>query len=140
MTSSDMAFQPSDKPDTSGYVDWEFAKATGRRLVQAGPIVTPAQATAVVEALRSAAQRSRVPVAETARMHSPVGSSPVLIVDRPGWIDANIDSLQSMLEPVVIAMIAKRKGPAHAMSATVQKICAKVTGAGAGALRSLLST
>ena len=140
MTSSDLAYQPAGRPDTSGYVDWDFAKATGRRLVQAGPVVTPAQAAVVVDELRSAAQRSRIPVAETARMHSPVGSSPVLIVDRPGWIDANIDSLQSMLEPVVIAMIAKRKGPAQAMSATVQNIGGKVTGAEAGALMSFLSS
>lgn len=140
MTSSDVAFQPSGKPDTSGYVDWEFAKATGRRLVQAGPLVTPARATAVVEALRSAAERSRVPVAETSRMHSPVGSSPVLIVDRPGWIDANIDSLQSMLEPVIVAMIAKRTGAAQAASALLQGVGGKVTGAEAGALMSFLAS
>ena len=140
MTSSDLVSQPSGRPDTSGYVDWGFAKATGRRLVQAGPVVTSAQAAVVVEELRSAAQRSRIPVAETARMHSPVGSSPVLIVDRPGWIDANIDSLQSMLEPVVFAMIAKRKGPTQATSAMVQGIGGKVTGAEAGALMSFLSS
>ena len=140
MTSSELVSQPSGKPDTSGYVDWDFAKATGRRLVQAGPVVTAAQAAVVVEALRSAAQRSRAPVAETARMHSPVGSGPVLIVDRPGWIDANIDSLQSMLEPVVIAMIAKRKGPAQAASALVQGVGGKVTGAEAGALMSFLAS
>ncbi len=140
MTSSDLASRPTGKPDTSGYVDWDFAKATGRRLVQAGPVVTPAQATAVVEALRSAAQRSRIPVAETARMHSPTGSSPVLIVDRPGWIDANVDSLQSMLEPVIAAMIAKRRGPAQPASAVVQAVGGKVTGAEAGALMSFLAT
>jgi len=140
MTSSDLASQPTGKPDTSGYIDWDFAKATGRRLVQAGPVVTPAQASVVVEELRSAAQRSRVPVAETARMHSPAGSSPVLIVDRPGWIDANVDSLQSMLEPVVAAMIAKRRGPALPASALVQGVGGKVTGAEAGALMSFLAS
>ena len=101
MTSFSTASQPPRATHTSGYVDWGFAKATGRRMVAAGPKVTPAQADKVVSDLRSAAERSRGPVAETARMHSPEGSGPVLIVDRPGWIDANIDSLQSMLEPVV---------------------------------------
>jgi coenzyme F420 biosynthesis associated uncharacterized protein len=140
MTSSVAASQPSDRSDTSGYVDWSFAKATGRRLVQAGPLVTAAEAGEVVEALRSAAKRSRVPVAETARMHSPLGSSPVLIVDRPGWIDANVDSLQSMLEPVVAAMIAKRKRPAQPASSLAQGVGGKVTGAETGALMSFLAS
>ena len=84
MTSSQTASQPTGEIDTSGYVDWGFAKATGRRMVAAGPKVTPAEAAEVVAALRSAAERSRGPVAETARMHSPAGSSPALIVDRAG--------------------------------------------------------
>jgi len=140
MTSSETAVQPTSGIDTSGYVDWGFAKATGRRLVPAGPKVTAAQAAEVVNALRSAAQRSRGPVAETARMHAPEGSSPVLIVDRPGWIDANVDSLQSMLEPVVAAMLAKRKTPAQPGSNLVQGVGGKVTGAEAGALMSFLAS
>ena len=139
-TSSETASQPSRKTDPSGYVDWGFAKTTGRRLVPAGPKVTPAQAAEVVAALRRAAERSRGPVAETARMHSPEGSSPVLIVDRPGWIDANVDSLKSMLEPVVAAMLAKRKTSAQPGSNLVQGVGGKVTGAEAGALMSFLAS
>jgi len=139
MTSSEPASRPSGENNPSGYVDWDFAKATGRRLVPAGPKVTAAQAAAVVVALRSAAQRSRGPVAETARMHSPEGSRPVLVVDRAGWIDANVDSLQSMLEPVVAAMLAKRKSPQPA-SNLVQGVGGKVTGAEAGALMSFLAS
>ena len=37
------------------YVDWEFAKTTGRTLVPAGPGVTRAQAEAEVAAIREAA-------------------------------------------------------------------------------------
>ena len=62
--------------------------------------------------LRAAAERAAAPVAETARMHAPAGASPVLVVDRGGWIDANVDSLRDMLEPVVHAMLDKRKGAA----------------------------
>jgi len=144
---------PPGTVQASGYVDWDFAKATGRRLVPAGPKVTAAQAADVVNALRSAAERSRGPVAETARMHSPEGSSPVLIVDRPGWIDANVDSLKSMLEPVVAAMLAKRRTPddgaSHDVpgsalvlpgSNLVKELGGKVTGAEAGALMSFLAS
>jgi len=137
--SSETASQPPTETRTSGYVDWGFAKATGRRLVAAGPKVTPAKAEEVVSALRSAAERSRGPVAETARMHPPAGSSPVLIVDRPGWIDANVDSLQSMLEPVVAAMVAKRK-TAQPPSNLVLEVGGKVTGAETGALMSFLAS
>jgi coenzyme F420 biosynthesis associated uncharacterized protein len=139
MTSSELAPQtPTDTPSGS-YVDWGFAKATGRLLVAAGPKVTPAQAAEVVSALRSAAERSRGPVAETARMHSPADHSNALIVDRSGWIDANVDSLQSMLEPVVAAMLAKRKTP-EPNSSLAKDVGGKVTGAEAGALMSFLAS
>ena len=137
MTSMEPASQPNNIE--SGYVDWGFAKATGRRLVQAGPRVTPAQAADVVASLRSAAERSRGPVAETARMHSPAGSSPVLIVDRPGWIDVNVDSLRSMLEPVVAAMLAKRKTSIPG-SDLAMEVGGKVTGAEVGTLLAFLAS
>jgi coenzyme F420 biosynthesis associated uncharacterized protein len=138
MTSTEMASQALNPTGTSGFVDWAFAKATGRLLVQAGPRVMPRQADEVVASLRSAAERSRGPVAETARMHSE-GGSPVLIVDRPGWIDANVDSLQSMLEPVVNAMLAKRKNPAPG-SPLLLGVGGKVTGAEVGTLTAFLSS
>ena len=37
-----------------GYVDWEFAKTTGRKLVATGPAVTREEAVAEVEAIRAA--------------------------------------------------------------------------------------
>ena len=138
-TSTETASQPSSKNETSGYVDWGLAKATGRRLVQAGPRATPGQAAEVVASLRSAAQRARGPVAETAQMHSPEDGSAVLIVDRPGWIDANVDSLQSMLEPVIAAMLAKRKTSVPGSNLALG-VGGKVTGAEVGALTAFLSS
>ena len=138
MTSTDGALQTSSTIENSGFVDWGFAKATGRLLVQAGPTVLPAQAAEVVASLRSAAERARGPVAETAQMHSEGGSAAV-IVDRPGWIDANVDSLQSMLEPVIKAMLAKRKTPAPA-SPVMLGVGGKVTGAEVGALTAFLAS
>ena len=149
MTSSEVASKASAGSDTAGYVDWGFAKETGRRLVSAGPQVTASQAAEVVAALRSAAERSRAPVAETARMHSPADSRHVLIVDRPGWVEANVDSLQSMLEPVIAAMLAKRKAAAKPVrgiggdslgSHLVKDLGSKVTGAEVGALLSFFAS
>ena len=138
MTSTETASQPSNPIQTSGFVDWGFAKATGRLVVQAGPRVLPGQAAEVVASLRSAAERSRGPVAETARMHSERGSA-VLIVDRPGWIDANVDSLRSMLEPVIATMLAKRKTPAPG-SPLMLGVGGKVTGAEVGMFTAFLAS
>jgi len=139
MTSAETASQPSNTIAPSGFVDWGFAKATGHLMVQPGPKVTPDQAAEVVASLRSAAERSRGPVAETARMHSPEGGSPVLIVDRPGWIDANVDSLRSMLEPVITSMLAKRKTPTPG-SPLMLGVGGKVTGAEVGTLTAFLAS
>jgi coenzyme F420 biosynthesis associated uncharacterized protein len=67
------------------------------------------------------------------------GGSPVLIVDRPGWIDANVDSLQSMLEPVIKAMLAKRKTSAPG-SPLMLGVGGKVTGAEVGAFTAFLAS
>jgi coenzyme F420 biosynthesis associated uncharacterized protein len=71
-------------------------------------------------------------------MHSE-GGSPVLIVDRPGWIDANVDSLRSMLEPVITSMLAKRKNPVPG-SPVVLGVGGKVTGAEVGTLTAFFSS
>ncbi len=123
----------------SGHVDWDLAKASGRRLVPAGPRVSAREAAEVVAELRSAAERAAAPVAETARMHAPAGASPVLIVDRGGWIDANVDSLRDMLEPVIHAMLDKRKGAVPG-AGLAQSLGSKVTGGEAGALMAFLAS
>jgi coenzyme F420 biosynthesis associated uncharacterized protein len=138
MKSTETAWQPSRNLQTSGLVDWGFAKATGRLLVQAGPQVQPSEAAEVVSSLRRAAERSRGPVAETARMHSDGGNA-ALVVDRPGWIDANVDSLQSMLEPVIDALLAKRSAPISSSSLVVG-VGGKVTGAEVGTLTAFLAS
>ncbi|WP_137122252.1 zinc-dependent metalloprotease [Segeticoccus rhizosphaerae] len=117
-------------------VDWDFAGATGRRLVPAGPKVTAAEASSVVEELRADAERARTPVAETARLHTPPDAHAPLIVDRPGWIDANVSSMRSMLGPVFDTMAAKRRREPGQLTRSVG---GKVTGGEAGALMAFLA-
>jgi len=119
------------------YVDWEFAKTTGRTLVPAGPSVTPAQAQAEVGAIRAAARTARTPVAETARMDTPDDAPDALVVDRATWIAVNADSMSAMLDPTFDAIVRKRgsQGP----GATAQAIGGKVTGAEAGALLAFMA-
>jgi len=139
---SELADVPQDDPQdrssdrTSQYVDWEFAKATGRRLVSPGPKVSAAEAREIVAELRRAAERAERPIAEASRLHSPPSAPAVLIVDRPGWMDVNIDSMRSLVSPVIEKVTAASTKP---QSATVTAIGGKVTGAETGAVMAFLA-
>ena len=133
--------EPASSASSGGgapqYVDWAFAKATGRRLVNPGPVVSTQEAADIVGLLRQVAVAAREPIATTSRLTSPDGVGPVLIVDRPGWIDANVDSLQSLMGPVIAKVAA---GAKNSQSPAVTAIGSKVTGAEAGALMSFLAS
>jgi coenzyme F420 biosynthesis associated uncharacterized protein len=120
-----------------GYVDWEFAKTTGRTLVPAGPVVSPAEARAEVEAIRDAARAARGPVAETARLHTPPDAPDALVVDRATWIAVNADSMSALLDPAVDAIVEKR---GVVPGAAAQVVGGKVTGAEAGALLAFMAS
>lgn len=127
----------SGKATRSAYVDYSFAKKTGRTLVKAGPQVTRAEANDIVADLRAAAAEATAPVAETSDLHAPHGAPAPLVVDRPGWISANVDSFRALLDPVVDKLAAKGKsspGP------TAAAIGGKVTGAEMGGLLAFLSS
>ncbi|MGG5259976.1 zinc-dependent metalloprotease [Phycicoccus avicenniae] len=120
-----------------GYVDWEFAKTTGRTLVPAGPVVSPAEARAEVEAIRGAARAARGPVADTARLHTPPDAPDALVVDRATWIAVNVDSMSALLDPAVDAIVEKR---GVVPGAAAQVVGGKVTGAEAGALLAFMAS
>jgi len=118
------------------FVDWEFAKATGRRLTPAGPEVSPAEAQEIVAAIRAAAARAQEPVAETSRMHAPGQAPPALVVDRPTWIALNLDSMAALMSPVFEKVAADRRLPATGAGMSVGS---KITGAEAGALLAFMA-
>ena len=120
-----------------GYVDWEFAKTTGRALVSAGPTLSRDEAEAEVEAIRSAARAAREPVAATAEMQTPDGAPDALVVDRATWIGLNTDSMGAMLDPAFERIMAGRE---QQPNAAVQAIGSKVTGAEAGALLAFMAS
>jgi coenzyme F420 biosynthesis associated uncharacterized protein len=135
---SELAAVPDEQPEgRSAYVDWEFAKATGRRLVNPGPRVSADEAQAIVAELKSVAARAQGPIAETSRLHSPPSAPAVLIVDRPGWMDVNIESMKALITPVIDKVTA---GSSRPQSATVTAIGGKVTGAETGAVMSFLAS
>ncbi|MFC7489990.1 MULTISPECIES: zinc-dependent metalloprotease [unclassified Knoellia] len=121
---------------SNSYVDWEFAKTTGRTLVAAGPSVSSDEAAAEVEAIRAAARRAHGPVAETSRLSTPDGAPEALVIDRPTWIAMNADSMGAMLNPAFEQIVKQRNAPSGVGAA----IGGKVTGAEAGALLAFMSS
>ena len=118
-------------------VDWEMARATARRLARPGPVVSAAEAADVVAELRQLAVSAQPHVEAITGLHAPSKDAVVMVVDRPGWVAANLVSLRAMLEPVVDKLTAKRKTEPHPLVAAVG---GKVTGAEAGGLLAFLSS
>ena len=122
---------------SNSYVDWEFAKTTGRTLVAAGPSVSADEAAAEVGAIREAARRAHGPVAETSQLRTPDDAPEALVIDRPTWIAMNADSMGAMLGPAFEEIVSKRDAAPNAIATAIG---GKVTGAEAGALLAFMSS
>ncbi|HEY1132990.1 MAG TPA: zinc-dependent metalloprotease [Nocardioides sp.] len=128
-------------------IDWELAARLGARLAPPSPDVPTAQVTETVEALRADAVRSTGLVADYTGLVAPEHSAPVLVVDRPRWIEANTQSFAVLMDPFV-ARLAERgaereaesglRAPAPVRRATTA-VGSRVTGAEVGVLLGFLS-
>jgi coenzyme F420 biosynthesis associated uncharacterized protein len=119
-------------------VDWKLAAATGTRLVPPGPKIPLAEAVEVVEDLRRKADRADEHVAAVTGLDAAAQSATTVVVDRPAWIRANVESFQLLADPLIDALMEKRgvKAPSQA----VASVGSKVTGAEVGVLLSYLGT
>jgi len=115
-------------------IDWNVAVGTAKRLVKPGPEITREGAAEVVAALRACAERAEAYVVEVTGLPVPSATAPVLVVDRAGWIQANLDGFRTILTP--LSERAAQKLQPGAASAAVG---AKVTGAEVGLLLSYLA-
>ncbi|MCZ0980076.1 zinc-dependent metalloprotease [Streptomyces diastatochromogenes] len=126
---------------TSGMVDWNLAVATATRLVRPGPEVSRDEAREVVAELRRHAKASEEHVRAYTRM-IPEGSAPhdtpVLVVDRAGWIKANVAGFRELLTPLLGKMQERRS--ATPGSAVLGAVGGKVTGVELGMLLSFLAS
>ena len=120
---------------TTSVIDWSLALSTARRLVKPGPPVTPAGAAEAVAALRVAATKAEAYVVEVTGLPVPPATVPVLVVDRPGWMQANLDALRQTLAPLDDKLQEKLQQGRPATNA----LGARVTGAEVGVLLSYLS-
>ncbi len=115
-------------------VDWSVATSTARRLVKPGPEISRAGADEAVASLRAAAVRAEAYVVEVTGLPVPSATAPVLVVDRPGWIQANVDGFRQVLGPLDAKAAAKAE-----TSPAMAAVGARVTGAEIGALLSYLA-
>ncbi len=122
-------------------VDWNLAVATAQRLTRPGPEVSRDEARAIVAELRGHALASEAHVRGFTRMYgddAPPHGTPVLVVDRAGWVKANVAGFREVLKPLLVKMQARRPGgPGGAVLGTVG---GKVTGVEVGMLLSFLSS
>ncbi|QGV79289.1 zinc-dependent metalloprotease [Streptomyces ficellus] len=122
-------------------VDWNLAVATATRLVRPGPEVSREEARAVVAELRRHAKASEAHVRGFTRMipegHEPE-DTPVLVVDRAGWIRANVAGFRELLKPLLEKMQERRSTSAG--GAVLGAVGGKVTGVELGMLLSFLAS
>ncbi|WP_345115476.1 zinc-dependent metalloprotease [Streptomyces drozdowiczii] len=125
----------------AGMVDWNLAVATATRLVRPGPEISREEAREVVAELRRHAKAAEEHVRSFTRM-IPEGiepeDTPVLVVDRTGWIKANVAGFRELLRPLLEKMEERRGGGAG--GAVLGAVGSKVTGVEVGMLLSFLAS
>ncbi len=118
-------------------IDWQVATSTGVRWVRPGPQVTMAEARKVVAELRQLAAAVAEPVRELTGLPGSADDGKVAVVDRAGWIRANVDGFRVVLDPLVQRMAENGSVPQSASMITA--VGSRVTGMQAGLILAYLA-
>jgi coenzyme F420 biosynthesis associated uncharacterized protein len=119
-------------------IDWDLAVATATRLVRPGPEISREEAREAVAELRRFASEAERHVREYTGMGEPNTGTPVLVVDRPGWVQANVAGFRTVIQPLVAKLRSRREGVPGA--AVLGAVGEKVTGIEVGMLLAFLSS
>jgi coenzyme F420 biosynthesis associated uncharacterized protein len=119
-------------------IDWELAISTGVRFARQGPNVSLADARAVVAELRALTAVVQQPVRDVTGLVSLGAVGPVAVVDRPGWIRANVGGFRVVLEPLADRLA--ERGTAMPASGVLGSVGSRVTGVQAGLILAYLSS
>jgi coenzyme F420 biosynthesis associated uncharacterized protein len=120
-------------------IDWDVAISTGTRFARQGPQVSLTDARAVVAELRGLTTVVQQPVRELTGLTSQGAVGPVAVVDRPGWIKANVGGFRVVLEPLA-EQLADRSSALPAAGSVFGAIGSRATGRQAGLLLAYLSS
>jgi coenzyme F420 biosynthesis associated uncharacterized protein len=120
-------------------IDWDVAISTGTRFAKQGPEVSLADARAVVAELRGLTAVVQQPVRDLTGLTSQGAIGPVAVVDRPGWIKANVGGFRVVLEPLA-EKLAERGSGLPASGSVVGAVGSRVTGMQAGLILAYLSS
>jgi coenzyme F420 biosynthesis associated uncharacterized protein len=123
-------------------IDWDVAISTGTRWARPGPQVSLAEARRTVSELRDLAGAVQQPVYEVTGMSATRDGAigRVAVVDRPGWIRANVDGFRVVLEPLVEQLRERAPGGASRPGGVVTAVGSRVTGIQAGLILAYLSS
>ena len=127
-----------DTVSSAQMIDWDLAISTGTRFARQGPQVSLADARAVVAELRGLTAVVQQPVREVTGLTSREVTGPVAVVDRPGWIKANVGGFRVVLEPLA-EKLAERGSGVPAAGSVVAAVGSRVTGVQAGLILAYLS-
>jgi coenzyme F420 biosynthesis associated uncharacterized protein len=118
-------------------IDWDVATSTGIRWVRPGPEIGRSEARKVVAELRELAAAAAGPVREVTGMEAFADDGKVAVVDRPGWIRANVDGFRVVLDPLAERMRERAPVGPGGMLASVGS---RVTGMQAGLILAYLAS
>lgn len=122
-------------------VDWNLAVATATRLARPGPQVSREEARTVVAELRRHALTAEDAVRGYTGMRASRlatdGAAPVLVVDRAGWVRANVAGFRTVIRPLTQKLAARRSETSG--GAVLGAVGEKLTGVEVGAVLALLS-
>jgi coenzyme F420 biosynthesis associated uncharacterized protein len=119
-------------------IDWDVAISTGVRFARQGPQVSLVDARAVVAELRGLTAVVQQPVRELTGLTSQGAVGPVAVVDRPGWIKANVGGFRVVLEPLAEKLAERSAVPAA--GSVFGTIGSRATGMQAGLILAYLSS
>ncbi len=117
-------------------VDWNLAVKIAGGLMRPGPSLSRDQIAAVVGELRADAATSTEHVARVTGLRVAPGEG-VLVVDRPGWVQANADGFRTILAPAVDQALKSRPRAQHSAVTAVGR---KATGTEVGALLAFMGS
>ena len=115
-------------------IDWDLAVSLASRLAGEGPRVPRDRAVAAVAELRADADRSTGLVRDFTGLEATDHGAPVLVVDRPGWIQANADGFRRIIDP-----LADRITSAKPPNGLTRAVGSRITGAEVGGLLGFLA-